>query len=78
MNSRFYGIAIAAVAAGFVAFGGTHLALAACKDDIAAVQAVVDKEQDLTFRSFDSPMSRRDNPRWFNKQPDNAWVALDL
>jgi hypothetical protein len=46
MNSRFYGIAIAAVAAGFVAFGGTHLALAACKDDIAAVQAVVDKEQD--------------------------------
>jgi len=46
MNLRLYGIAIAAVAAGFLAFGGTQPAFAACTDDIAAVLAVVDKEQD--------------------------------
>jgi hypothetical protein len=45
MRTGLYGIVLAAVAAGFVAFGGTHVAFAACKDDIAAVQAVVDKEQ---------------------------------
>jgi len=46
MNLRPYGYAVAVVAAGFVALGGMHPASAACKDDIAAVQAVVDKEQD--------------------------------
>jgi len=46
MNLRPYGYAVAVVAAGFVALGGMHPAFAACKDDIAAVQAVVDKEQD--------------------------------
>ena len=46
MKLKLYGIAIAAVAAGFVAFGGTHSAFAACKDDIAAVLPIVDKEQD--------------------------------
>jgi hypothetical protein len=46
MKLRLYGIAIAAVAAGLVAFVGPQPTFAACKDDIAAVQAVVDKEQD--------------------------------
>jgi hypothetical protein len=46
MKLRLYGIAVAAVAGGFVAFGGTQPAFAACKDDIAAVLPVVDKEQD--------------------------------
>ena len=46
MNLRLYGIAIAAVAVGFFAFAAPKPAFAACTDDIAAVQAVVDKEQD--------------------------------
>ena len=45
MNLRLYGIAIAAVAAGFVAFGGIQSASAACKDDLAAVLPMVEKEQ---------------------------------
>ena len=46
MNLRLYGIAIATLAAGFLAFGGSHSAFAACTDDIAAVLPIVDKEQD--------------------------------
>jgi len=46
MRTGIYGVALAAVAVGFVTFGGTQVAFAACKDDIAAVQAIVDKEQD--------------------------------
>ena len=46
MNLRLYGIAIATLAAGFLAFGGSHPARAACTDDIAAVLPLVDKEQD--------------------------------
>ena len=46
MHLRLYGIAVAAVAAGFVAFGGVQSARAACKDDLAAVLPMVEKEQD--------------------------------
>ena len=46
MKLRLYGIALAAVATGFVAFGGVQSAQAACKDDLAAVLPMVEKEQD--------------------------------
>jgi hypothetical protein len=46
MRSKIFQIATAAVAAGFVAFGGSQLAFAACQEDLAAVKAAIDKEQD--------------------------------
>ena len=46
MRPKSFGIAMAALAAGFVAFGGFQSAFAACQDDIAAVKAAIDQEQD--------------------------------
>jgi hypothetical protein len=46
MELKNFGIAIAIVVVSFLAFGGSQSAFAACKDDIAAVLPVVDKEQD--------------------------------
>jgi hypothetical protein len=46
MNLRLYGIAIAAVAAGFLAFGGMQPAFADCKDDMSVAQAMVDQATD--------------------------------
>ena len=45
MNLRPHGLAIAAAVAAFVAFGGVQSAGAACKDDLAAVLPMVEKEQ---------------------------------
>ena len=52
MKLRLYGIAVAAVAAGFLAFGGTRPALAACTDDVAALTAEVEKEQDTNKKQM--------------------------
>lgn len=46
MRLKIFQIAIATLAAGFVAFGGSQLASAACQDNMAAVKAAIDKEQD--------------------------------
>jgi hypothetical protein len=48
MNLKLYGMAVAAVAAGILAFGGTQRAFAACTDDIAAAQAQLDQKHDAT------------------------------
>jgi hypothetical protein len=45
MNLRPSGFAIAAAAAAFVASAGFQSAAAACKDDLAAVLPIVEKEQ---------------------------------
>ena len=45
MPLRPYGFAIAAAAAAFVASAGFQSADAACKDDLAAVLPIVEKEQ---------------------------------
>jgi len=45
MNVRPYGLAVMATAAAFFALGGVQSATAACKDDLAAVLPIVEKEQ---------------------------------
>ena len=46
MRLKILAIAMAAIAAGYLAFGGPHPATAACQDNMAAVQAAIDKETD--------------------------------
>jgi hypothetical protein len=48
MRLKIYAIAIATVAAGLIAFGGSHSASAACQDNMAAVKAAIDKEADAS------------------------------
>lgn len=46
MNLRPYGLAVVATAAMFFLLAGVQPAAAACKDDLAAVLPIVEKEQD--------------------------------
>jgi hypothetical protein len=46
MELKNFDLAVAIIVVSFLAFGGSQSAFAACKDDIAAVLPMVDKEQD--------------------------------